>query len=81
MQVMADVIGLPIRVARTSQTCAAGAAMFAAVAAGIYPSLEMAQQAMGAGFDMEYMPDPDRHAVYNRIYESYRKLGTSVEDF
>ena len=81
MQVMADVIGLPIRVARTSQTCAAGAAMFAAVAAGIYATVEEAQQAMGAGFDAEYVPDPLRHAHYNWVYESYRKLGAFIDQF
>lgn len=81
MQVMADVIGLPIRVARTSQTCAAGAAMFAAVAAGLYPSVEEAQRAMGAGFDAEYVPDPARHARYDRVYERYRALGAFIDGF
>src|SRR5690606_38386051 len=53
MQVMADVMNMPIRIHRSEQTCAAGAAMFAAVAAGIYPRVEDAMNAMGQGFDAE----------------------------
>ena len=36
MQTMADVMNMPIRIHKSEQTCAAGAAMFAATAAGIY---------------------------------------------
>src|SRR5690606_24123660 len=64
MQVMADVMDMPIRIHRSEQTCAAGAAMFAAVAAGLYPRVEDAMNAMGQGFDAEYKPDASRTAHY-----------------
>ena len=51
MQMMADVMDMPIRIHRSEQTCALGAAMFAATAAGIYPKVEDAMKAMGQGFD------------------------------
>jgi L-ribulokinase len=58
MQMMADVLGMPIRIHQFKHTCALGAAMFAAVVAGIYPTVEDAMQAMGRGFDVEYYPNP-----------------------
>ena len=75
MQTMADVIGVPIRVADSDQACALGAAMFAAVAAGLYGSVQEAQQAMCPGFSDEYLPDMERHAIYDRLYDRYLKLG------
>lgn len=73
MQTMADVIGVPIRVVRSEQACALGSAMNAAVAAGLYPTVEAAQRAMSSGFDGEYIPDEDRHQIYNSLYARYRK--------
>lgn len=77
MQTLSDVIGVPIRVARSEQACALGAAMYAAAAAGIYDRVEEAQRAMSSGYDKEYRPDPKRHEIYNRLYARYRSLGES----
>jgi L-ribulokinase len=75
MQMMADVMNRPIRIHKSDQTCAAGAAMFAATAAGLYPRVEEAMQAMGQGFDLFYEPDPARAAIYDQRYKSYQQLG------
>ena len=75
MQVMADVMDMPIRIHRSEQTCAAGAAMFAAVASGIYPMVEDAMQAMGQGFDAEYRPDPSKAVIYKKRYKKYQDFG------
>jgi len=79
MQVMADVMNMPIRIHRSEQTCAIGAAMFAATVAGIYPKVEAAMEAMGQGFDQEYFPDPERHAYYKKRMEQYHKIGAFLE--
>mgnify|MGYP000854430535 CR=1 FL=1 len=79
MQMMADVMNMPIRIHRSEQTCAIGAAMFAATIAGIYPNVQEAMKAMGHGFDKEYHPDPQRAAVYAERYRAYLKFGNSVE--
>lgn len=80
MQVMADVMGLPIRVARSEQACALGAAMYASVAAGIHPDIETAQRAMSSGYDRTYTPDAARHKVYDRLYARYRAaFGSETE--
>lgn len=80
MQMMADVMNMPIRIHRSEQTCALGAAMFAATVAGIYSRVEDAMQAMGQGFDQEYYPDAARAAIYAKRYKQYGKLGARIED-
>ena len=79
MQMMADVMNMPIRIHRSEQTCALGAAMFAATAAGIYNKVEDAMQAMGQGFDAVYEPDAAKVALYQQRYEQYKKVGAFME--
>jgi L-ribulokinase len=79
MQMMADVLQMPIRIHQFEHTCALGAAMFAATAAGIYPKVEDAMAAMGGGFDVEYQPDKQNADIYSRRYKKYILLGEFVE--
>lgn len=79
MQVMADVMAMPIRIHRSEQTCAVGAAMFAATAAGIYPRVEEAMNAMGQGFDTEYQPNRATSAIYAKRYRKYLETGAFLE--
>jgi len=78
MQMMADILGMPIRIHQFKHTCALGAAMFAAVVAGIYPTVEEAMAAMGRGFDVEYYPNAQYQEVYKRRYKQYNSLGEFV---
>jgi len=80
MQVMADVMNKSIRIHKSEQTCALGAAMFAATAAKLYPRVEDAMNAMGQGFDMEFHPDRSRVDLYTKRYEQYLALGRTVEE-
>lgn len=80
MQMMADVMNMPIRIHRSEQTCAAGAAMFAATAAGIYPKVEEAMAAMGQGFDAEYTPDQHKVGLYAKRFRQYQALGDFIEE-
>ena len=79
MQLMADVMNMPIRIHKSEQTCAMGAAMFAATAAGIYEKVEDAMQAMGQGFDAEYRPTKKNIKLHNKRYKKYKSLGKFVE--
>ncbi len=81
MQVAADVLGMPIKIARSEQCVALGAAMFGAVVGGVYPDVVAAQHSMGSGHSTTHTPDPDRAARYTRLYERYRRLGTALEAF
>jgi L-ribulokinase len=79
MQTVADVMGMPIAVPNSDQTCALGAAMCAAAAAGVHPTLDAAKNAMGSGVEREYRPDPGRTALYATLYERYQRLGAFIE--
>lgn len=79
MQLLADVMNREILVSASDQAVALGAAMFAAVAAGIHPDLPAAQDAMGPGFEATYTPRPDSAAAYDGIYRKYQTLGQAVE--
>lgn len=79
MQTLADVLGMPIKVAKSEQACAFGAAMFAAVAAGVYTDVTQAQDAMGQGFANEYQPNAENHKIYLSLYKKYQALGQFTE--
>ncbi|MFC8434050.1 ribulokinase [Streptomyces sp. NPDC057253] len=74
MQIYADVTRLPLGVIDSTQGPALGSAMHAAVAAGAYPDIRAAAQAMGKARPGVYRPDPERAAAYDRLYAEYRLL-------
>ncbi len=79
MQMLSDVLQMPIQISGADQACALGAAMFAATAAGIYPNVEAAMNAMNQGFKKEYTPDKNKAKVYDARYRQYRVLGNFIE--
>jgi len=78
MQVYADVTGRPLRVARSGQACALGAAILGAVAAGAagggYEDLAKAVSRMGGTRDRVYQPDPAAHERYTLLYGEWSRL-------
>jgi L-ribulokinase len=80
MQIVTDVMNMPIQVARHEQTCALGSAMAASVVAGLHGDFNTAQQAMGHGFEKEYRPRPEYVEKYARIYKNYCALGENFEE-
>jgi len=79
MQIVADVLNMPIKVARSEQACALGSAMAAAVVAGVYPNTAEAQKKMGGGIETEYHPIPENVEKYKPLYEQYKKFGKLIE--
>jgi L-ribulokinase len=79
MQTVADVLGMNIRIPRSEQTCALGAAMCAATVAGVYSSIDQAKNAMGSGFEKEYLPNKENVRKYARVFERYCSLGDFIE--
>lgn len=75
MQTMADVMNMPIKIHKSEQTCAIGAAMFAATAAGIYTKVEEAMEAMGQGFETTYYPNAEKTQIYAKRYLRYKDFG------
>jgi L-ribulokinase len=74
MQIYADVTGCEIRVSRSAQSCALGAAVGAAVVAGVHPDFKTAQAAMTGLKPVSYKPAPAAQATYNKLYALYRVL-------
>ncbi|MBN2191420.1 MAG: ribulokinase [Polyangiaceae bacterium] len=78
LQIYADVLGVEMQVSRSAQSCALGAAITAAVIAGParggHPDHATAQRAMAGVKAESFLPDPDRHAVYDRLFALYGDL-------
>lgn len=79
MQIVADVLNVPIRIASSDQTCALGSAMAASVVAGVHADIASAQKSMGGGFEKEYQPDPVRAKKYEILFRKYKELGNFIE--
>ncbi|MGD0251830.1 MAG: ribulokinase [Verrucomicrobiota bacterium] len=74
MQIYADVTGRPMKISRSAQTCALGAAIAGAVVAGVHRDFASAQKAMTGLKSKIFKPDPKAHEVYRELYPLYRKL-------
>lgn len=81
MQTLADIVNMKISVSAAEQAGALGAAMFAATAAGVYQSVEEAQEAMSAGVHKVYEPNPKNAALYDDIYRQYQEFGQFEERY
>lgn len=78
MQIFADVIGRPIHEVHSSSASALGAAVFASVAAGAanggYDDVPTAVAALTSKPSKTYIPDADRHGLYDRLWMDYARL-------
>ncbi len=78
MQIYADIMGRPIMISKSAQTCALGAAMSGAVVAGAtaggYDDFPEATQAMTGVQEEIFKPIPANQNVYNRLYALYKRL-------
>ncbi len=78
MQIYADVINLPVKIAGSDQGGALGSAIFGSVAAGSenggYDNVFEAASKLGKVMDVTYTPDPGRAAVYDKLFAEYRIL-------
>ncbi|WP_445738380.1 ribulokinase [Mariniflexile sp.] len=79
MQTLSNVLNMPIKVAESDQAPALGAAIYAAVAAGIYDNVIEASKVMGSDFEAEYFPQSNYIQKYAILMESYKALGRFVE--
>ncbi len=81
MQIYSDVLGRPMEISRSAQTCALGAAIFGAVAAGTeaggHATTEEAQKAMCGVKETVYEPKKEHQEVYEKLYALYKKLHDS----
>jgi L-ribulokinase len=74
MQIYADITGCTMQVSGSSQACALGSAISAAVLAGAHRDFPAAQQAMTSVKAKSYRPIPANRKTYDRLYRLYRKI-------
>ena len=74
MQIYADVCNRPMKISRSAETCALGAAIFGAVAGGAHKTTEQAQKKMTGVKATVYRPNKAAAATYAELYPLYRKL-------
>lgn len=80
MQTLANVLNMPIKVASSDQAPALGAAVYASVAAGIYPNVIEASKKLGSDFEAEYNPEAHALETYATLLQEYKELGAFVEN-
>jgi len=74
MQIYADVLGRPMKISRSAQTCALGSAIFGAVVGGAYKTTEQAQRRMTGVKSKVYRPNKEAASTYAELYRLYRML-------
>jgi L-ribulokinase len=74
MQIYADVCNRPMKISRSAQTCALGAAIFGAVAGGAHGTVEQAQRKMTGAKKQVFRPAKDSAAMYAELYVLYKLL-------
>lgn len=77
MQIYADITGCEMRVSRSSQSCALGAAIAAAVISNTHSCFETAQTAMTGLKEITYIPNPTHQEKYEKLYRLYQQLHDS----
>ena len=78
MQIYADVINMPVKIADCEQGGALGSAIYGACAAGAekggYDSLYEGAAKLGKVKDKVYYPNPENVEIYNKLYAEYKIL-------
>ncbi len=80
MQTLANTLNMPIKVASSDEAPALGAAIYASVAAGIFPDVIQASKKLGSAFEAEYHPQPDQVAEIKNYLQEYKELAEFVEN-
>ena len=74
MQIYADVCNRAMKISRSPQTCALGAAICGAVAGGAHKNLNAAMKQMTGVKEIVYKPNKKAVAVYQKLYILYKEL-------
>jgi xylulokinase len=77
-QIKADVTGLPVRVPTSVETTATGAAVLAAVGAGLHGSVAEAVEAFVSYLPEQHEPDRERQEAYGEAYALYREVYSAL---
>ena len=73
VQMIADIVGLPVERPAVAEAAVLGAAMIAAVGAGEFASLEQSSEAFHQS-GQTFSPRPENHAVYQELGEKFVRM-------
>ncbi|WP_029033835.1 ribulokinase [Salinimicrobium terrae] len=80
MQTLSNVLKMPIKVASSDEAPALGAAIYAAVAAGLYPNVIEAGRKLGSSYEAEYYPQQGNLEELENHLQAYRELSSFIEE-
>ncbi|NMA85106.1 MAG: ribulokinase, partial [Epulopiscium sp.] len=80
MQIVANVLNMPVKVCESEQAVALGASIFAAVVGGVYENVQEAQEKMASPIEVSYYPQEEMVRIYEKLYKDYQELGVYVEE-
>lgn len=80
MQTLSNVLKMPIKVASSDEAPALGAAIYAAVAAGLYSNVIEAGKKLGSSYEAEYYPQQEKLEELENHFEAYRQLSSFIEE-